>query len=74
MITLQEMLDQSVQLPLEQQKILANVLQHRCIELEREVIAQEAARSLSEFRQGAYVAQTAEEIISELNCLIIRHE
>jgi len=67
MMTLQEMLEQAIQLPLEQQKMLANVLQHRCIELEREVIAQEAECSLLEFRQGSYIAQTAGEIVILLN-------
>ncbi len=67
MMTLEKVLDEAMQLPLEQQRTLIDILWHRYIEVAREKIAIEAKQNLLAFHQGHYSAQTAEEVISELN-------
>ncbi len=56
MMTLEKVLDEAIQLPLDQQRTL--------IDMEREKIAIEAKHDLRAFYQGHYIAQTAEEVIS----------
>ena len=51
---------------LEQQEMLIQILQRRMIERRRDEIAQDAAFSLAEFREGKLKAQTADEAITEL--------
>jgi|WetSurMetagenome_2_1015567.scaffolds.fasta_scaffold05303_5 hypothetical protein len=70
MITLETVLDEAMQLPLEQQRTLIDILWHRYIDMEREKIALEAKQNLLSFHQGHYIAQTAEEVIRELNTLV----
>lgn len=70
MITLETVLDEAMQLPLEQQRTLIDILWHRYLDMEREKIAIEAKQTLFAFHQGHYIAQTAEEIISELNTMV----
>lgn len=66
MANLDEVLDRAMDLPIEQQEMLIQILQRRIIERRREEIAQDAAFSLTEFREGKLKAQTADETISEL--------
>jgi hypothetical protein len=70
MMTLEKVLDEAIQLPLDQQRTLIDILWHRCIDMEREKIAIEAKHDLRAFHQGHYIAQTAEEVISELTALV----
>lgn len=64
MANLDEVLDRAMDLSLEQQEILIQVLQCRMIERRRKEIAQDAAFSLTEFREGKLKAQTTDEAIA----------
>ena len=66
MTSLDKVLDEAMDLPLEQQEMLIQILQRRMIERRRDEIAQDAAFSLTEFRAGKLKAQSADEAISEL--------
>ena len=66
MANLDEVLDRAMDLPIEQQEMLIQILQRRMIERRRDEIAQDAAFSLAEFREGKLKAKTADEAISEL--------
>ena len=66
MASLDQVLDEAMDLPLEQQEMLLQILQRRMIERRRDEIAQDAAASLAEFRAGKLKAQTANEAIAEL--------
>ena len=66
MANLDEVLDRAMDLPIEQQEMLIQILQRRMIERRRDEIAQDAAFSIAEFREGKLKAQTTDEAISEL--------
>jgi DNA-binding NtrC family response regulator len=66
MTSLDKVLDEAMDLPLEQQEMLIQILQRRIIERRRDEIANDAATSLAEFRAGKLKAQSAEEAIREL--------
>jgi len=66
MTTLNQVLETAIQLPLEQQEMLIEILQHRHIEQRREEIARDAKESLQLFREGKIKPQPLEEIITEL--------
>ncbi len=66
MASLDKVLDEAMDLPLEQQEMLIQILQRRMIERRRDEIAQDAAASLAEFRAGKLKAQTANDAIAEL--------
>ena len=66
MASLDQVLDEAMDLPLEQQEMLLQILQRRMIERRRDEIAQDAAASLAEFRAGKLKAQTANEASAEL--------
>ncbi|MGH2415237.1 MAG: hypothetical protein ACRDEA_16400 [Microcystaceae cyanobacterium] len=66
MTSLDKVLDEAMDLPLEQQEMLIQILQRRMIERRRDEIATDAAASLAEFRAGKLKAQTANEAIAEL--------
>ena len=68
--SLEEVISHATQLPLEQQRMLIDVLQHRYVDAQREQIAIEAQQSLQEFHDGRYSAQTAAEVIDELRTLL----
>lgn len=73
MNNLDRVLDEAMDLPLEQQEMLIQILQHRMRERRRDEIAQDAKFSLTEFREGKLKAQSAAEAISELQ-EFIQHE
>jgi transcriptional regulator with AAA-type ATPase domain len=66
MASLDKVLDEAMDLPLEQQEMLIQILQRRMIERRRDEIATDAAATLAEFRAGKLKAQTANEAIAEL--------
>lgn len=66
MTSLDKLLDEAMDLPLEQQKMLIKLLQRRMVERRWDEIAQDAASSLAEFRAGKLKTQTADEAIAEL--------
>lgn len=66
MSNLDQVLDEIMDLPLEQQEMLLEILQNRMMERRRDKIAQDAISSLNEFRSGKIKAQSATEAISEL--------
>ncbi len=63
MTSLDKVLDEAMDLPLEQQEMLIQILQRRMIERRRDEIATDAAATLAEFRAGKLKAQTADEAI-----------
>ncbi len=66
MTNLDKVLDEAMDLPLEQQEMLIQILQHRIIERRRDEIAQDATFSLAEFKAGKLKAQNAQDVIVEL--------
>lgn len=66
MTSLDKVLEEAMDLPVEQQEMLIQILQRRMVERRRDEIAQDAAFSLAEFRAGKLKAQTSDEAISEL--------
>ena len=66
MISLDYAIDTVNQLPIEQQKILVNILHHRHIEERRREIAKDARQSVADFHAGRLKPQPVQEIISEL--------
>ncbi|ELS04060.1 hypothetical protein Xen7305DRAFT_00037880 [Xenococcus sp. PCC 7305] len=73
MASLDKILDQAMDLPLEQQEMLIKILQSRVVEKRRVEIAQDAVTSLAEFRTGKLKTQTADEAIAALRQLL-QHE
>jgi transcriptional regulator with AAA-type ATPase domain len=70
MTSLDKVLDEAMDLPLEQQEMLIQILQRRMIERRRDEIATDAAATLAEFRAGKLKAQTADEAIASLRELL----
>jgi transcriptional regulator with AAA-type ATPase domain len=66
MTSLDKVLDEAMDLPLEQQEMLIQILQRRIVERRRDEIATDAVTSLAEFRAGKLKVQTANEAIAEL--------
>jgi hypothetical protein len=66
MISLDQVLDTAFQLPYEQQEMLIKILQNRHRESRREEIAVDAQQTLADFHAGKFQAQSADEIIAEL--------
>jgi hypothetical protein len=66
MISLDQVLDTAFQLPYEQQEMLIQILQNRHHESRREEIAVDAQQTLADFHAGKFQAQSADEIIAEL--------
>ncbi len=65
--TLDQVLDEAMQLPLDQQEMLLDILKRRRSERNRHEIANDAKASLAEFRAGYITAQPADEVIAELH-------
>lgn len=65
-VTLDQVIDSAMQLPLEQQEMLLEILQSRQIEARRLEMARDAQESLAAFRAGKPKGQTAAEIIVDL--------
>lgn len=66
MTTLEQALNTVSQLPIEQQKMLIEILQNRLIENRRQEIFEDAKQAISSFHKGELKARTANEVISEL--------
>jgi transcriptional regulator with AAA-type ATPase domain len=73
MTSLDKVLDEAMDLPLEQQEMLIQILQRRMIERRRDEIATDAAATLAEFRAGKLKAQSANDAIAELR-EFLQHE
>ena len=65
-MTLDQAIDTVNQLSLEQQEMLADILQNRLREIRRQQMADAAADTLAAFRQGTYKPQSAADIIADL--------
>lgn len=66
MNTLNQVLESALQLSNEQQEMLIKILQNRQNESRRAEIAEDAQKTLADFRAGNYQPQSAKSIISEL--------
>jgi hypothetical protein len=66
MNNLDQVLDQAMALPANQQEMLVQILQGRIVDRRREEMAQDAEKSLAEFRSGKTKSQTADEVIADL--------
>jgi hypothetical protein len=70
MNNLDQILDDAMALPPNQQEMLMQILQRRIIERRRDEIARDAIESLAEFRSGQLKPQTANEAIAELRSFL----
>ena len=66
MVTLSQVLETAMQLPVEQQEMLIEILHNRHLEQRREEIAEDARRSIQAFHAGEIQPQPVEDIILEL--------
>jgi hypothetical protein len=65
--TLDQVIDSAMKLPPEQLEMLLDILRRRKIDTRRFEIASDARNSIAEFRQGKFMAQSAESAIAALN-------
>jgi hypothetical protein len=66
MNTLNQVLENALQLPYEQQEMLIEILQNRHHENRRAEIAVDAQQTLADFRVGKFQPQSAEEVVAAL--------
>jgi hypothetical protein len=66
MITLDQVLQDALQLSSEQQEMLIRILENRHHQNRREEIAADAQQSLVDFRAGNFRPQSAKDVITEL--------
>ena len=66
MHTLDQVLENALQLPYEQQEMLIKILQNRHYESRRAEIATDAQQSLADFRAGKFRPQSAKDVIVAL--------
>lgn len=66
MHTLDQVLENALQLPYEQQEMLIKILQNRHDESRRAEIATDAQHSLADFRAGKFRPQSAKDVIVAL--------
>jgi hypothetical protein len=66
-ITFEQAIETVNQLPFEQQEMLVDLLHKRLIQTRRNQMANDAQESLAAFRQGAFTAQTANQLIQTLH-------
>jgi hypothetical protein len=66
MISFDQALDGAMQLPPEQQETLINIVRHRRIEQRRDELAQDAQKSIEEFRSGQYQPMAIEQVLADL--------
>lgn len=66
-MTLNQAIDTVTQLPLQQQEMLLDILQHRLCEARRDEIAEAARQAQADFRQGRLTAQSADAVIQALH-------
>ena len=69
MITLDSMLDDIMRLDFDTREMLLEILKKRQIESRRDEFLKQANEDLKEYHAGKLKAQTAEEVIEELNKL-----
>lgn len=69
-MTLDQVLDNVMQLPLEQQEMLIEILRNRHIESRREEIAKDAQEAIAAFYAGKLKSQPVEEILTELRQML----
>ena len=60
---LDQVLENALQLPYDQQEMLIEILQNRLHESRREEIAMDAQQTLAEFHAGKFQPQSAQEVI-----------
>jgi hypothetical protein len=60
---LDQVLENALQLPYDQQEMLIEILQNRLYESRREEIAMDAQQTLAEFHAGKFQPQSAQEVI-----------
>lgn len=65
-VTLDQVIDSAMQLPFDQREMLVAILYKRQVEARRREIAVDAQGSLAAYRLGSLNAQSAEEVIREL--------
>jgi hypothetical protein len=66
-ITFDQAIETVSQLTFEQQEMLVELFGKRLVEARRQRIAQDAQESLAAFRQGAFTAQSANQLIQTLH-------
>jgi hypothetical protein len=66
MKTFEQILDLVTELPLDQQKLLIEIVERRTANMQRKELAISAQEALAEFRTGNLKPQTAQEAIVEL--------
>jgi hypothetical protein len=66
-VTLDEAIDMASHLPEDQQEMLIEILRNRRIDARRREIAEAAQQTLTLFRQGKLMPQSATDVISELH-------
>lgn len=70
MTTFEQVLETVMELPLEQRRMLADIVHTRYVAERRREIAVNAEISLELFRAGKLKSQSAEELIAELRSLL----
>ncbi len=66
MTKLEQALNTVSQLTVEQQEMLVRIVQNRLVENRRQEIAEDAKQAISSFHAGEFKAQTANEVMAEL--------
>lgn len=66
-VTLSHAIDTISKLPLQQQEMLLDILQHRLSETRRQGIADAAQQARADFQQGQLKAETADVVIQDLH-------
>ncbi|MEM7717384.1 MAG: hypothetical protein AAF349_28215 [Cyanobacteria bacterium P01_A01_bin.68] len=66
MNNLNQVLESALELPYEQQEMLIKILQNRHYENRRAEIAEDAQKTLADFRAGNYQPQSAKSVVAEL--------
>jgi hypothetical protein len=66
MISFDQALDGAMQLPPDPQDNLINIVRHRRIEQRRDELAQDAQKSIEEFRSGQYQPMAIEQVLADL--------
>ena len=66
MNTLDQVLENALKLTYEQQEMLIKILQNRQRENRRAEIAEDAQKTLADFRLGKFQQQSAEDVIADL--------
>ena len=73
-VTLDQVIDIAMKLPLEQREMLVDIIYKRQVEARRSEIAADALESLAEYRAGRLQPQSANEVIRELRAELEKSE